>query len=71
MGNSLLCHYIDNYFKKGIILWDQKHCDWGAKLRNGGHLFPSSNVKKGSGKHLSLHVVVSYFFGPFRKAFKT
>ena len=48
MGNSLLCHYIDNCFKKGIILWGQKHCDWGAKLRNGGHLPPSSNVKKGS-----------------------
>ena len=40
MGNSLLCHYIDNCFKKGIILWGQKHCDWGAKLRNGGHLPP-------------------------------
>ena len=49
MGNSLLCHYIDNCFKKGIILWGQKHCDRGAKLKNRGHLPPSSNVKKGSG----------------------
>ena len=51
MGNSLLCHYIDNCFKKGVILWGQKHCDWGgAKLRNGGGAFaPSSNVEKGSG----------------------
>ena len=40
MGNSLLCHYIDNCFKEGIILWGQKHCDWGAKLRTGGHLPP-------------------------------
>ena len=41
MGNSLLCHYIDNCFKKGIILWGQKHFDWGgAKLRNGGAFAP-------------------------------
>ena len=49
MGNSLLCHYIDNCFKIGIILWGQKHCDWGAELRNGGHLPPIYIVKKGSG----------------------
>ena len=46
MGNSLLCHCIDNCFKKGIILWGQKHCDWGGKVEEWGHLPPSYNVKK-------------------------
>ena len=47
MGNSLLCHYIDNCFKKGVILWGQKHCDWGGgKLRNGGHLPPPVTMLK-------------------------
>ena len=40
MGNSLLCHYIDNCFKEGKILWGQKHCVWGAKLRTGGAFAP-------------------------------
>ena len=49
MGDSLLCHYIDNCFKKGIILWGRKHCDWGGQSWGmEGHLPPSSNVKKGS-----------------------
>ena len=50
MGNSLLSHYIDNYFKKGIILWGQKHFEWGGKVEVWGGICPSSsNVKKGSG----------------------
>ena len=48
MGNSLLCYYIENCFKKGIILWGQKHCDWGGKVEEWGHLPPSYNAKKGS-----------------------
>ena len=40
MGNSLLCHYIDNCFKKGIILWGQKHCDWGGKVEEWGGICP-------------------------------
>ena len=51
MGNSLLCHYIDNCFKKGILLWGQKHCDWGGKVEEWGAFAPpSSNAKKGSAK---------------------
>ena len=46
MGNSLLCHYIDNCFKKGIILWGQKQRDWGAKLRNGGICPPVPMLRK-------------------------
>ena len=47
MGNSLLCHYIDNCFKEGIILWGQKHCNWGgAKLRTGGICPPVPMLKK-------------------------
>ena len=40
MGNSLLCHYIDNCFKEGIILWGQKHCDWGGKVEDWGAFAP-------------------------------
>ena len=40
MGNSLLCQYIDNCFKKGIILWGQNTLAGGAKLRNGGAFAP-------------------------------
>ena len=40
MGNSLLCHYIGNCFKEGIILWGQKHCDWGGKVEDWGAFAP-------------------------------
>ena len=46
MGDSLLCHYIDNCFKKGIILWGQKHCDWGGKVEEWGHFPPVPMLKK-------------------------
>ena len=46
MGNSLLCHYIDNCFKEGIILWGQKHCDWGGKVEDWGAFAPSVPVLK-------------------------
>ena len=46
MGNSLLCHYIDNCFKKGKILWGQKHCDWGGKVEEWGAVAPVTMLKK-------------------------
>ena len=64
MGNSLLCHYIDNCFKKGIILWGQKHCNWGGKVEEWGPLPPSSNVKKGSvteARRLA-EIIINYFY---------
>ena len=49
--NSMGNKYIDNCLKKWIILWGQKHCDWGGKLRNGGQLPPM--LKKALGLFLS------------------
>ena len=46
MGNSLLCHYTDNCFKKGIILWGQKHCDWGGKVEEWGAFAPPVTMLK-------------------------
>ena len=46
MGNSLLCHYIDNCFKKGIILWGQKHCDWGDRVEEWGAVAPPVTMLK-------------------------
>ena len=64
MGNSLLCHYIDNCFKKGIILWGQKHCDWGGKVEEWGSICPPSyNVKKGSDAISFVHK-----YNPFKQA---
>ena len=64
MGNSLLCHYIDNCFKKGIILWGQKHCDWGGKVEEWGAFAPPSyNVKKGSDAVSFVHK-----YNPFKQA---
>ena len=77
MGNSLLCHYIDNCFKKGIILWGQKHCDWGGgKVEEWGVICPPpvTMLKKalsgpdGDDGYLSLNVrQMSVFYRRFSK----
>ena len=62
MGNSLLCHYIDNCFKEGIILWGQKHCDWGGKVEDWGACAPPVPMLKKALSELSRRACATGLF---------